>query len=772
MVPVQPKTLAALRLLLRRHGDAITREEFGEALWPGVSVTGNALDQVIGRIRKVLDDTGRPRRFVATVPRVGFRWVGGTPTLETVRPKARPALRRFVARRQAIESLYARMGDGPLITVTGPAGVGKTALVQQVAALQGLDPIWVDLSQVRTESGVFRAVVAAAGLASPADPELAIARLTSSDRLVVFDSPEPVLDCVVDLLGRWFERQGPLVIVTSRERLGLDVEHVIELGPLSQTDAIDLLQREQHARGGRPIDEPTSAALVDAVDRLPLGIALVAGAARLFTPETLRTKLETSVGWLWVDVRGRPNRQQTLEQSFRWSWELLLVEERDWVVQCSVFRAPFTVAAAMGVLGEAALPVVYALHERHVLHRDTETGRLQLYRPVREIVAQSDAPLDPSIIDRHASWFVSEQEDARSAGTWRGRTAADVDELWAAWERVTDHALKVRVALSLIELCHHFQIEPRLDQVVRDALALGSREERAAVRMAQIRATRSRQHASDDREHVAWIIEHSPPETTTALEGHMWMAQHQLEVEGDVAASRWHAQRGVALAEPGTVDSVRAQGHFGTMLLHSGDVEDGVAQLTEALRLARRLAADRVEAALLVELSNARLRSGQVHAAEALARAAIAVNRAEGHVLGIAQGLNTLALVLIEAHRVGEAAHCLDEALALAGSCPTVRADLLVSMAEVHALKDERRQARWCVEEALSQLVPEGRHGLASYAYVILAGLEWVENRLEPARTAAHRAEHHASQGHGRLHIVENAQAILAVIGATGFEDA
>lgn len=74
-VPVSRKATEALLLLIERAGGVVTKEELFERVWPDVVVDENNLSQCISALRRAVgDDSARPR-FVATVPRRGFRFV-------------------------------------------------------------------------------------------------------------------------------------------------------------------------------------------------------------------------------------------------------------------------------------------------------------------------------------------------------------------------------------------------------------------------------------------------------------------------------------------------------------------------------------------------------------------------------------------------------------------------------------------------------------------------------------------------------------------------
>ncbi len=66
-----------LALLLERPGEVVTREELQKRLWPDtfVDVERN-LNTAINKIREVLGDSAESPRFVETLPRRGYRFIG------------------------------------------------------------------------------------------------------------------------------------------------------------------------------------------------------------------------------------------------------------------------------------------------------------------------------------------------------------------------------------------------------------------------------------------------------------------------------------------------------------------------------------------------------------------------------------------------------------------------------------------------------------------------------------------------------------------------
>ena len=75
-VYLPPKTFELLLHLLQNRGRVLTKDELLEAVWPDVNVVENTLAQRIREIREALGDGAHGGRFIKTVPRVGYQFIG------------------------------------------------------------------------------------------------------------------------------------------------------------------------------------------------------------------------------------------------------------------------------------------------------------------------------------------------------------------------------------------------------------------------------------------------------------------------------------------------------------------------------------------------------------------------------------------------------------------------------------------------------------------------------------------------------------------------
>ena len=78
---VAPQPFQVLQVLLERPQEVVTREEFRERVWPDNTFVDYelALKKAINRLREVLGDSAENPRFIETIPRRGYRFIGITP---------------------------------------------------------------------------------------------------------------------------------------------------------------------------------------------------------------------------------------------------------------------------------------------------------------------------------------------------------------------------------------------------------------------------------------------------------------------------------------------------------------------------------------------------------------------------------------------------------------------------------------------------------------------------------------------------------------------
>jgi predicted ATPase/DNA-binding CsgD family transcriptional regulator len=359
---------------------------------------------------------------------------------EVAGPAGLPGWRTsFVGRTRERAELLAAVSEHRLVTVAGPGGVGKTRLATAVAGESATSGVFVDLAPARADS-VTQAVAVALGVTeSPHQPLDAaiLARLRRGATLLVLDNCEHVIDAVAGLVERILaDCPATAVLATSRERLAVDGEHVIPLGPL---DAAEELFTQ---RANIPPDTQVSEVCAR-LDGLPLAIELAAARCAALGTAGLLAGLDDHLRLL-AGGRGT-DRHRSLRAVLGWSHDLLDPEEQALFRALGIFAGEFDLAAVAAVSGTApavAADVLGRLVDKNLVVRETRWRLLQTVRAFAvERLARSD---DRDVVrQRYLDWAVDTATAARELDD------AVAGELRAALATAPPGARAHRLARSL-----------------------------------------------------------------------------------------------------------------------------------------------------------------------------------------------------------------------------------------------------------------------------------------------------------------------------------
>jgi predicted ATPase len=320
----------------------------------------------------------------------------------------------FIGRAAEISEITARLGDGArIVTLTGPAGIGKTRLALETVRrlARGGRPIaFCDLSDARSRAALVTSTAEALGFAAGTmttealEEHVGRSLARTGSAIVVLDNFEQLVEDA-DVIGTWAEAAPNVAfLVTSRERLRLEGEHTIEVAPLdTRDDALVLLVERARAVSSRfaytDAERSSAMEIVNALDGIPLAIELCAARLGVLGLAQLREQLRRGTLSVGVGARGASTRKATLRGALEWSWDLLAERERETLARCSVFRGGWGLEAVRAVLelpGNArgtteALERMQALHDRSLLLtvRGAREGerRFALYASIREYAA-------------------------------------------------------------------------------------------------------------------------------------------------------------------------------------------------------------------------------------------------------------------------------------------------------------------------------------------------------------------------------------------------
>ena len=346
--------------------------------------------------------------------------------------------------------------DVPIVTLTGPGGVGKTRLALQLAADLGENfpdgVAFVDLAPIRDHSLVPAAIALALGVRDSGGNSLTDRLATVlGDRhfLLVLDNFEQVVVAVPLLFHLVTSCRHLKVLVTSRVVLRVSGEHIFTVSPLTLPDhhhrpellreysAIQLFAaRAQAARSDFTLLDANAsavAAICERLDGLPLAIELAAARIAIFPPAELLTLMDRRLPLLTGGSREAPDRQQTMRATIAWSHDLLSQTEQVFYRRLGVFAGGFTLEAAEAVASRPANPDcsvidgvdgVTALARHSLLHQQEgsqDHARFFMLETMREDALDRLAASgeEPEIRDHLARFFLTLSETARRESRFR-----------------------------------------------------------------------------------------------------------------------------------------------------------------------------------------------------------------------------------------------------------------------------------------------------------------------------------------------------------------
>ncbi len=341
----------------------------------------------------------------------------------------------FVGRSAELVELARRFGGGDrLVTLVGAPGIGKTRLALRYAE-QLPQALFVDLSSAETLNDVCGNLGSRLGILFSDDTDLVEhlgrAFAARGPSLCVLDNFEQLVNQAGEALERWLGAAPDLqLLVTSRERLRLPGESVLELEPLplpdedvdveviAEAEAVQLLLDRAPRLRLSASNAQTLARLVRELDGLPLAIELAAARLGVMDPVQLLSRLGQRLDLLSRSGASPDStrRRATLRAALDWSWEALSEEEQRALSAASVFRGGFSLEAFEGVATDAslsthALDVLQSLCEKSLIRTITTSDRqlstrFMLFESVRAYAAEQLKD-GGATTRRHAQFFTA-----------------------------------------------------------------------------------------------------------------------------------------------------------------------------------------------------------------------------------------------------------------------------------------------------------------------------------------------------------------------------
>ncbi|WP_407564793.1 ATP-binding protein [Streptomyces sp. 184] len=412
-----------------------------------------------------------------------------------IAPGHAPALNdTLIGREREIDEVRARLAAPGcrLLTVTGLAGVGKSALVRAVLAERtGKDPdaaLSVDLAAAADAGGVWARVAAALCLPQDGDAREAAwtalaERAADRELLLVLDNGDLAARAVAGDIAALLQRTPRLrVVFTSRVALDIHAERIFPLGPLSTgesgpsagSDAARLfvarLQPHYRWAATSAADRDGIAEICALLEGVPLAVEETARSVGALSPRTMLKRIrdgEQLYSRRLVDV---PSRHGSMNAALSWGDAALTTGELQLLRRLSVCESTFDLTVAQHVAGLNWVQTVQgldALVRKSLLHsvkREGAEPEFRMFRATRHYYRKRFAG-DPADLAatraRHAAHTMEFALQARQGlrvpkerEYWLELVAERTPDLYAVarlYQEDGNHTAVVRMLLALEE---------------------------------------------------------------------------------------------------------------------------------------------------------------------------------------------------------------------------------------------------------------------------------------------------------------------------------
>lgn len=336
----------------------------------------------------------------------------------------------FIGRARELDTLEAWIADPhcQIITLTGPGGSGKTRLAAFLAAQQvSLFQDGVYFASLANCSGIQQisaSILQALGTLTEQNQdalEELLAWAEQRQALLVLDNVDDT-PAAAAFAARLLERSPRLVLLfTAYSRLDLLGEKVFTLAGLSlETDpcqeapseAIQLYLSHLQPESLPEIRSTEFLTKVETicqlVEGMPLAIALAAGQTRCMSATDLVAELSHNLDVLRTSSANLPDRHRSIQASFENAWSHLSPQRQSFLARLTLFRAPFTAAAAEAICTIRSGDL-RALAGESLLTWDT-TERYRFHRTLWQYAREKDvlpATAKTALQQKYAEWFAN-----------------------------------------------------------------------------------------------------------------------------------------------------------------------------------------------------------------------------------------------------------------------------------------------------------------------------------------------------------------------------
>lgn len=137
-----PRLLAVLQYLIEKRERVVSKDELLDHIWQGSFIEEGNVGRAVSTLRGVLSDVAENPTYIKTINRVGYRFIHPVVAVADVDPLIPPSRSNtspanespFVGRESELEFLKqafldCERGRSIVVSISGEAGIGKTALV-------------------------------------------------------------------------------------------------------------------------------------------------------------------------------------------------------------------------------------------------------------------------------------------------------------------------------------------------------------------------------------------------------------------------------------------------------------------------------------------------------------------------------------------------------------------------------------------------------------------------------------------------------------------
>jgi predicted ATPase/DNA-binding XRE family transcriptional regulator len=579
----------------------------------------------------------------------------------------------------------------PLLTLTGPGGIGKTRLALEAAKrLEESFPLgvfFVALGDVRDPALVAPAIAKALGVVETGEGlEILIGRHLAARRvLILLDTFEQVLEAAVFVSSLLLRSAESKFVVTSRIPLHVRGEFEFPVPPLEMPNDLGekpleelhqwpatalFVDRALAVRPDLKLDQDAAGLVLEIcrkLDGLPLAIELAAARVKHLPLPALNDQLDRRLQVLTGGHVDLPLRQRAMRETVAWSHDLLSPAAQSLFRRVAVYSGGWSLESVEPVCGPAkevgdALDGLRTLvdHSLVAVSGNSAVPRYHVLEVIREYAAERLAAAGESEMSsrRHALHYLRLAEEVEP------KLVRAAQEEWIRWLELErgnlrsaiawaikrgENVVALRFTVSLWRFWRHAGELTEGRRWAEAALAMPG-DAPDALRAKALWGTAFLAFPQGDYKRMAELA--AEDMEVARRSGDPMDLRNALTIVGQVALCEGRysdalepLRESLAICRRLGLSWQLGTSHlnFGTALLHSGNLEEAGQIFRSGLGVYRELGDETFAARITIALSQTALARGDMPTAESLARQGLTAFARQRERLGIAEAFDALA---------------------------------------------------------------------------------------------------------------------------------